>query len=64
MDYIDIGTPLSNKYYLGQPEGEMYGLDHGKGRFLPETSMHLRPESGIPGLYLTGISYTGFICMV
>lgn len=54
LDYIDIGTPLSNKYYLGQPEGEIYGLDHGKARFLPEISMHLRPQSGIPGLYLTG----------
>ena len=54
MEYIDIGTPVSNKYYLGQPEGEMYGLDHGKKRFNPEISMHLRPDSGIPGLYLTG----------
>ena len=56
MDYIDIGTSLSNKYYLGQPEGEIYGLDHSiKCRFHPEISMHLRPESGIPELYLTGM---------
>ena len=55
MDYIDVGTSLSNKYYLGQPEGETYGLDHGKDcRYHPEMSMYLRPESGVPGLYLTG----------
>ena len=55
MDYIDVGTSLSNMHYLGQPEGETYGLDHGKTyRYHPETSMYLRPESGVPGLYLTG----------
>ena len=32
----------------------MYGLDHGKSRFQPEISMYLRPDSGVPGLYLTG----------
>ncbi|XP_052802651.1 all-trans-retinol 13,14-reductase-like [Mya arenaria] len=54
MTYLDVGTPLSNKYYLGQSEGEMYGLDHNIDRFLPEVSMELRPESGIKGLYFTG----------
>ena len=54
MDYIDVGTPLSNKYYLGQPLGEMYGLDHNMTRFEPQVSMELRPASGIPGLYMTG----------
>ena len=54
MDYLDVGTPLSNKHYLGQPEGEMYGLAHNKARFQPEVAVQLRPESGIPGLYLTG----------
>lgn len=54
LDYIDVGTPLSNKHYLGQPEGEIYGLHHARQRFLPEYSMYLRPKSGIPGLYLTG----------
>ena len=55
MDYIDVGTSLSNMHYLGQPEGETYGLDHAKTyRYHPETSMYLRPESGVPGLYLTG----------
>lgn len=54
LDYLDIGTPLSNKYYLGQPEGEMYGLHHSRHRFDPEISMYLRPQSGVPGLWLTG----------
>ena len=53
-DYIEFGTPLSSKYYLGQAEGELYGLSNGKTKFLPENVMYLRPESGIPGLYLTG----------
>jgi hypothetical protein len=26
IDYIEIGTPVSNKYYLAQPHGEIYGL--------------------------------------
>ncbi|XP_045171991.2 all-trans-retinol 13,14-reductase-like [Mercenaria mercenaria] len=54
LEYLDVGTPLSNKYYLGQPEGEMYGMGHGIRRFDPEISMLLRAESGIPGLWLTG----------
>ena len=57
MEYIDVGTPLSNKYYLGQPEGEMYGMKHSLNRFYPENSVHLRAESGIPGLYLTGNTF-------
>jgi len=54
MDYIDVGSPLSNKHYLGQPEGEMYGLDHNKMRFEPKVAVQFRAETGIPGLYLTG----------
>ena len=26
IDFVEIGTPVSNKYYLGQPHGEIYGL--------------------------------------
>lgn len=56
VEYFDVGTPLSNKYYLGFQHGEMYGLDHNMARFLPEASIHLRPKTDIPGLYLTGES--------
>ena len=54
LEYIDVGTPVSNKHYLGQPEGEMYGLEHNIRRYEPDISMQLRAHSGIPGLYLTG----------
>lgn len=53
-EYMDVGTPLTNKYYLGAPMGEMYGLDQGKSRFTPETIATLRADTDIPGLYLTG----------
>ncbi|XP_022341649.2 all-trans-retinol 13,14-reductase-like [Crassostrea virginica] len=54
VEYLDVGTPLSNKYYLGFSHGEMYGLDHSMQRFLPDAAMHLRAKTDIPGLYLTG----------
>ena len=54
LEYFDVGTPLSNKYYLGCPSGEMYGLNHVKERVKPEVIMQLRPETEVPGLYLTG----------
>ena len=52
---MEVGTPVSNKYYLGAPSGEMYGLDQGKNRFSPEVIATLRPDTDIPGLYLTGV---------
>ena len=61
---MDVGTPLSNKFYLGQPEGEIYGLDHRLNRNHPEISMHLRPESGIPGLYLTGRLFNDWLQLI
>ena len=54
LEYMDVGTPLSNQYYLGTPRGEVYGIDHNTVRFSPEAILELRPEIGIPGLYLTG----------
>ena len=54
LDYFDVGTPLSNKYYLGCPSGEIYGLNHVTQRVKPESIMELRPETEVPGLYLTG----------
>ncbi len=53
-EYFDVGTPLSNQYYLGTPRGEVYGIDHDIARFTPEVIADLRPETDIPGLYLTG----------
>jgi len=52
--YTEIGSPVTNKHYLGQPNGEIYGLDHTLERFDPLLVAKLRPETDIPGLYLTG----------
>ena len=56
---MELGTPVSNNYYLDAPRGEIYGLDHTAKRFgSAEVAMHLRPDSGIPGLLLTGALLT------
>jgi len=54
IDYIDIASPVTNKHYLSAPHGEIYGLDHSKERFDPLMVARLRPETDIPGLYMTG----------
>ncbi len=55
VEYFEIGTPVTNSYYLNADKGEMYGLDHNKDRFTAEASIELRPEvSDVKGLYLTG----------
>jgi all-trans-retinol 13,14-reductase len=54
IDYIEIGTPVTNKHYLAQPHGEIYGLDHSFDRLQPWTMAQLRPQTDIEGLYLTG----------
>lgn len=54
LEYLEVGTPLSNQYYLESYRGEVYGLDHDVKRFDPFVQAELRPETPIPGLYLTG----------
>ena len=52
---MEVGSPLTNQYYIRAPKGEMYGLDHNIERFAdPEIIMALRPETDVPGLVLTG----------
>ncbi|XP_065661466.1 all-trans-retinol 13,14-reductase isoform X1 [Hydra vulgaris] len=60
--YFEVGTPVTNKYYLGSNKGEIYGLDHSLDRFDPEIIAKLRPCTKIPGLFLTGqdITTAGF----
>jgi all-trans-retinol 13,14-reductase len=59
VEYLEVGTPVTNNYYLNTPRGEIYGLDHTAQRFGdPEISMHLRAETEIPGLLLTGQDIT------
>jgi len=60
IDYVDVGSPLTNKYYIAQPHGEIYGLDHTRSRLGALNCALLRPETDIPGLYLTG--QDAFIC--
>ena len=30
VEYFDVGTPVTNRYYIRANKGEMYGLDHNK----------------------------------
>lgn len=61
--YMDVGTPLSNIHYLGTPRGEVYGVDHNTKRFSLPAVASLRPETPLPGLFLTGqdVFTCGFI---
>ncbi len=61
--YMDVGTPLSNIHYLGTPRGEVYGVDHNTTRFSLQAMSDLRPQTSVPGLYLTGqdVFMCGFI---
>eukprot|EP00112_Aurelia_sp_Birch-Aquarium-sp1_P026138 Seg9085.2 transcript_id=Seg9085.2/GoldUCD/mRNA.D3Y31 product="putative all-trans-retinol 13 14-reductase" protein_id=Seg9085.2/GoldUCD/D3Y31 len=52
--YFDVGSPVTNNYYIGASRGEIYGVDHNLGRFTPESVTTLRPKTPIPGLILTG----------
>ncbi|XP_002732825.2 all-trans-retinol 13,14-reductase-like [Saccoglossus kowalevskii] len=54
VDYFEVGSPVSNKYYLGSPAGEIYGLDHTKERFGPKAVTRLRAQTMVPNLYMTG----------
>ena len=51
IEYITIGTPLTNSFYLGSPNGECLGLDHTTERF---TNDLLTPYTEIDNLYMTG----------
>ena len=53
--YTDVGTPLSNDFYLGSVRGEVYGLAHVVERYSRRDAMlALHPQTSVPGLYLTG----------
>ncbi|XP_067948219.1 all-trans-retinol 13,14-reductase-like [Watersipora subatra] len=54
VEYIELGSPVTNNYYIRSTKGEIYGLDHNKLRFKPEIAAKLRPKIGIPGMFLTG----------
>ncbi|KAI8492213.1 hypothetical protein Bbelb_301100 [Branchiostoma belcheri] len=54
LEYMEVGTPITNNYYIGCDRGEIYGLDHEVERFSAELALKLRPETPIPGLYMSG----------
>mmetsp|Transcript_13587 Transcript_13587/g.27003 ORF Transcript_13587/g.27003 Transcript_13587/m.27003 type:complete len:634 (+) Transcript_13587:46-1947(+) len=54
VEYFDVGTPVTNRYYIRANKGEMYGLDHNKERFTAEATNELRAETDIKNLYLCG----------
>ena len=45
---------MTNNYYLGQLNGELYGLEHDMARFDAWTQARLRPKTDVPGLFMTG----------
>lgn len=51
IDYYELSTPLSTRHCANYSRGEMYGLEPTPARFRQE---FLRPQTPIPGLYLTG----------
>ena len=54
VTYISSGSPLSNNFYYGTIEGEVYGLAHSTTRFSSQYDWLLRPKQEIKCLYLTG----------
>ena len=54
VEYFDVGSPLSNRYYIRANKGEMYGLDHDLSRFTAAATVELRPETDVKNLYMCG----------
>lgn len=54
VEYFDVGSPLTNQYYIAASRGEFYGADHNVGRFFPQNVLNLRADTSIKGLFLTG----------
>ena len=52
VTHYDVGTPLTNQFYLNAYMGEAYGLQTNSYRY--NKAIELRPDSGIKGLYLAG----------
>ena len=51
VDYFEVSTPLSTNWFGGYRQGELYGLAHTSERMQQQW---LRPQTEIPGLWLTG----------
>ncbi len=51
VDYFEVSTPVSTNWFGGYRNGELYGLAHTPERMQQDW---LRPQTRIPGLWLTG----------
>jgi len=51
--FAELGTPLTNRYYLNSTQGNLYGIDHTPGQMGPGA---FSIKSEIDGLYLAGAS--------
>lgn len=57
--FMEFGSPLTTNHYIGASKGEIYGLHHGTSRFTAQATSDLRPETDVPGLFLTGQDVMG-----
>jgi len=51
VDYFEVSTPVSTRWFSAYQHGELYGLDHTSERLQQDW---LGPRTRIPGLWLTG----------
>ena len=54
--FADLGTPLSNRYYLAATEGNLYGLSKGRFQVGP---LAFPVATEFEGLFMVGASPTG-----
>jgi all-trans-retinol 13,14-reductase len=51
VDFYEVSTPLTTKYFSAHPKGEIYGTAHTPKRF---RQRFLRPQTPIKNLFLSG----------
>uniref|UniRef100_UPI00398EF264 all-trans-retinol 13,14-reductase-like n=1 Tax=Pristiophorus japonicus TaxID=55135 RepID=UPI00398EF264 len=54
IEYIKVGSPLSNQFYVAASRGEIYGVNHDVSCFASEAIASLRAKTPVKKLYLTG----------
>jgi all-trans-retinol 13,14-reductase len=56
IDYVELGTPLTNQHYTAHPAGNIYGIPGRPERYLPDVISYRTP---LKNLYLTGADTAG-----
>ncbi|MFH1767498.1 MAG: NAD(P)/FAD-dependent oxidoreductase [Patescibacteria group bacterium] len=51
VDYYEVSSPLTTRFFSGHPKGEIYGVAHTPARFRQE---FLKPYTPVKNLFLTG----------